>query len=102
MPWTWKLTRYCMDLSNGNVLNWPYPEKGLHDNDFYLERMVLTWRTWRFCHNTANPLYDWQPQDIDFDTWLNKDREQSNTAPSEYEKWAAQQTNEQPNGTPTN
>jgi hypothetical protein len=76
MPWPWSIAVACLDMSTGQILNWPIPQGGFVDNEFILE---ACWRIWRVVHlhqkprtrgSGKNMKNNWTPSDVDLFAWL--------------------------------
>lgn len=76
MPWPWKLARACLDLSTGQVIQ--YPTAGAYlENEFLIDAMTFVWRVWalfnkpKHRHENGQTVGNWTPADIDLFDWLN-------------------------------
>ena len=72
MPWPWPIATACLDLSGGQVLNWPLRNKNFQENEYLLD---ACWRVWRVFHlfykpRTVGKKSNWTGADVDLFAFL--------------------------------
>lgn len=77
MPWPWKLARTCLDLTTGQLIQ--YPANGAYlENEFLIDAMNIVWRVWKLFYTPMSrqvgdqTVSNWTPADIDLYDWLDK------------------------------
>jgi hypothetical protein len=78
MPWPWSIAIACLDLSSGQVLNWPLPTSDFEDNNYILK---CAYEVWRVVHLHNKPKTtgkgksmktNWTPHDVDYFAYLTE------------------------------
>ncbi len=83
------MCKHCMNLQDGTFVQWPMGPLW-EDNEFHLQLMTAVWEGWRYHNQIRRADAKWTTWHINYDTWLNKDRPQSQSAKTDYELWIEQ------------
>ncbi len=79
MPWPWALTKSCLDLQTGTVINWPWPTADYTRNAYAIATMLEVWRVWQLFYKPKTRYgakgqmkNNWTPADVDKFAWLQE------------------------------